>query len=117
MITFVWGSSLWSVACGTFTLELALRRFRVEALAWELLFLRTFAWELGLRNIRSGTFAWAFGFGSLAWELWLRSFALGSQDGDLGLGTGILKLGESLGQGAGEIWPGVSQALAFKTPY
>ena len=72
---------------GTPALDLALRKFRLEALAWELSFLGTFAWELGLRNIRLGTFAWElwfgiFGLGSLAWNL--RILRLGNWDPEPG---------------------------------
>ena len=38
-------------------MELALRNFRLEAFAWRLSFLGTFAWELSLGKFRLGTLA------------------------------------------------------------
>ena len=87
---FLWELSLWNFCFGTFALELALRSFRLETSVWELLFGETFAWELWLRKIRLGTslgnfgVGWIFGFGSLAWNLWVGIWGLGNWDPEAG---------------------------------
>ena len=87
-----------------FALELALRNFRLETLAWELSFVGTFTLERSFRKKRLGTFAWElrlgiFGLGSLPWDLWLGILGLGSW----AWGTGILRKGEPLGGGWGNL--------------
>ena len=78
---------------GAFALKLALKNFRLEALAWELSFGGTFACELGFRKKNVWELSLGnFGSGSLAWDLWLGIFGLGSWV----RGTGILRLGEPL---------------------
>ena len=76
--TFVWGPSLGDVRFGTFAVELA-RRTSAEELSLRNLGLGTFV----LGNFRLETLAWAHCLGSLAWDLWLGIFGLGS-GGELG---------------------------------
>ena len=87
---------------GTFALELSLWDFRFE-FALNIFRFETLVWELPLGNSGS-TNAWEpslgnFGFGSLALELWLGIFALGSW----AWGIGILRMGEPLGHAGGNM--------------
>ena len=76
MIPFVWVSSLGNFRFGTFALELALKTFRLETLAWKLSFWGTFAWELSRGN---------FSLGSLALDLLPGIFRLGTFARELSL--------------------------------
>ena len=66
--SFVWIRPLWNVRVGTFDLEFALRNVRLEAFAWTF-FLETFAWGRSFGN---------FGMASLAVDLLLGIFRLGT---------------------------------------
>ena len=78
-------------------------------MAWELSFSGTFAWE-GLRQIRLGLSLGNFVLRTLAEDRCLGISGWGAE----AWGTGLLRLGEPLGQGAGGPRLGRRPPLAFK---